>query len=168
MLFVLIGISALFLALPFIVTKKSAPYLLSGYNLLSKEEQQKTDIKSYLVVFRKFHWVLGSTFLVFGLSLYYFLSGTATVLFLGIYPLAAYIIFFMLTLKFFQGALRTYMWVGMIVIFLSMVFVGYLFSDGLDENTLSIHNQTIVIEGNYGEQIAESDIESIQLINDLP
>lgn len=168
MLYVLIGLSALFLILPFIVSEKSAPYLLSGYNMLSKEEQQKVDIKSYFGVFRKFHWVLGSTFLVFGLSLYYFLSSTATVLFLGIYPLAAYIIFFMVTMKFFYGALRTYMWVGMIVISGSAVFVGYLFYNGLNESTLSIQNQTIVIAGNYGERIDESDIGSIQLVNHLP
>lgn len=168
MLIALIAISVLFLAMPFIVTERSAPYLLSGYNMLSRAEQQKVDITSYLVVFKKFHFFLGSSCLGFGLAIYFFAGPTWMMLFFVLFPLAAYFCFLVGTMRFFSGALKTQMWVGIVILALIMIFVGYLFADGLGKNTLLIKGQTIVIEGNYGEAIATSEIASIEWVDQLP
>ena len=52
------------------MNKKNAKYLLSGYNTLSVEEQERFDIESYLIFFRKFVILLTiiSSFLFFILN----------------------------------------------------------------------------------------------------
>ena len=90
MLYAIIGMSLLFVAIGFIVTENNAKYLLSGYNTMSEAERKQFDIKTFISYFRKFHIFLGSSFLVFGLILTYFVNPNVGGIFLGIYPLLAY------------------------------------------------------------------------------
>ena len=46
--------SIIFIIITYTITEKNAKYLLSGYNTMSKEEQEKFDLKNYLIFFRKF------------------------------------------------------------------------------------------------------------------
>ena len=43
-----------FIGVAFLVNEKNAKYLLSGYNTMSKEEQESFDLKNYLIFFKKF------------------------------------------------------------------------------------------------------------------
>jgi hypothetical protein len=45
MLYLLVGLSVLFIALSLILNEQNARYLLSGYNTLSREQQDKVDIR---------------------------------------------------------------------------------------------------------------------------
>ena len=43
-----------FIGVAFLVNEKNAKYLLSGYNTMSKEEQESFDLKNYIIFFKKF------------------------------------------------------------------------------------------------------------------
>ena len=66
MIYVILGLSLLFIGLGFLVTKENAKYLLAGYNTMSAEERKKVNLEKYIPFFRKFHIYLGISFGVFG------------------------------------------------------------------------------------------------------
>ena len=100
MIYVLIGMSLLFVAIGLIVTESNAKYLLTGYNTMSQQEREQVDIKSYIPTFRKFHLSLGISFLVIGLIVHYAIGEHAGGIFLGVYPILAYLYFIWKSNKF--------------------------------------------------------------------
>ncbi|MGB0260305.1 MAG: DUF3784 domain-containing protein [Flavobacteriaceae bacterium] len=62
-----IATGLLYVAISKYINKENAKYLLSGYNTMSKPEQEKFDIVGYLAFFKPFFYNLGiySTFLYF-------------------------------------------------------------------------------------------------------
>lgn len=165
MLYTLIGLSLLFITIGFIVTQNNAKYLLSGYNTLSKEEQNKVDIKTYIAYFRKFHIFLGISFFLIGVLLTYFANENAAGIFIGVYPIFAYIYFIATSSKYFSTKKNK---IGVyILIAILIVTIGFLGRD-LKENKLIINPDSIEFEGSYGEIVPKTEIKSIVLINDMP
>ncbi|TGV04488.1 DUF3784 domain-containing protein [Flavivirga rizhaonensis] len=93
MIYIIIGISTLFIIIAYGVTINNAKYLLSGYNTMSKEERAKFDIDNYIPFFKKFHLILGISCFIIGSSLTLIVSQEAGSIFIGTYPIAAYIYF---------------------------------------------------------------------------
>jgi len=91
MLDAIIGISLT--AIGFVVTEKNAKYLLAGYNTVSNEDRGKFDLKSFLHEFKKFHIPLGISLLTIGLILTLLISESVAAVFLGVYPVVAYLYF---------------------------------------------------------------------------
>lgn len=165
----LIGLSLLFVAIGFIVTESNAKYLLAGYNTMSEEERKKVDIKAYIPYFRKFHVFLGVSFFVIGTLLTYFINENATGIFLGGYPILAYIYFIVTSTKYFNGGIysgknKT----GIFILTGALIFVIIILGLGLKENKLIMHNNSIEFEGSYGEIVPRTEIKSIELVNDKP
>ena len=70
-----------FIIIAYTINEKNAKYLLSGYNTMSKEEQEKFDLKNYLIFFRKFFINLGIySFLIFILFYSIYDEITATII----------------------------------------------------------------------------------------
>ncbi len=66
----------IFVIIAYSINEKNAKYLLAGYNTMSKEEQEKFDLKNYLIFFRKFFLNLTLySFLIF-LLFYILYDGT--------------------------------------------------------------------------------------------
>jgi hypothetical protein len=60
------------------ITKDNAKYLLSGYNTLSAAAQKRFDIVGFLVVFKRFFWLLALLGpILFGIGLLLFPVKTA-------------------------------------------------------------------------------------------
>lgn len=93
MIYVIIGVSILFIAIAYGITINNAKYLLSGYNTMSKEEREKFDINHYIPFLKKFHLFLGVSCLVIGSSLTFIINQKVAAIFLATYPIAAYIYF---------------------------------------------------------------------------
>lgn len=93
MLYIIIGMSLLFLAIAFIVTESNAKYLLAGYNTMNEENRKKVNIKAYMQFFKGFHIFLGISLLILGLLLNTFSSEMITGVVLSLYPILAYIYF---------------------------------------------------------------------------
>lgn len=168
MIYVLIGMSLLFVAIGFVVTEKNAKFLLSGYNTMSEVERNKVDIKKYIPYFRKFHIFLGISFLTIGTFLNYFINENVSGIFLTVYPIIAYIFFISTTTKYFNGVSLKRNKVGVIILIGTLLLVLGLLGYGFQENKLTFDTKSIWLDGSYGEIINPSEIKSIELLNQLP
>jgi Kef-type K+ transport system membrane component KefB len=168
MIIILIGMSLFFVAIGFIVTENNAEYLLAGYNTMSEEERKKFDIKNYIPHFRRFHLFLGISFLVIGLLLHYLIGQEVSGIFLAAYPILAYIYFIGSSHKFSKNGNSKRNKVAVLVMVAALVFVGFIFSQGLKEDKLLIENNAITLTGNYGEVLTVDEIARIELVESLP
>jgi hypothetical protein len=167
MIYVIIAVGLLFVSMGFLVTERNSKYLLSGYNTMSETEQKQFDIGGYIPYFRKFHIFLGVSFGVLGLLLY-FLNENASGVFLGVYPLAAYIYFVWKSTKFSKEGSTIINKVGIVVLTVVLSGVIVLFVFGFKEDNLILHQQKIELTGSYGEVLLNSEIKSVELVNELP
>ncbi|WP_298153607.1 DUF3784 domain-containing protein [Flavobacterium sp.] len=164
-------LSAIFIAIAFTVNENNAKYLLSGYNTMSEVERENFDIKSYMVYFRKFHIFLGVTLLLIAVGLLYFVNSDWSGLFLGTYPLFAYVFFIWKSNQFTKNKskkqrITTYIAMG--VMSLLLLIILYEFKSCLTDNGIIVHNDQIEITGEYGTAINISDLKSIELADQLP
>ena len=86
-------LSFVFIGVGYLITKKNAPYLLSGYNTMSKEKQEQVDLKGLLRFSKRFHINLGVSQAIIGFTLYYLGYDKGLNLFLSTYSIVAYIYF---------------------------------------------------------------------------
>lgn len=168
MIYLFIGMSLLFIAIGSIVTENNAKYLLSGYNTMKEEDQQKFDIKGYIPYFRKFHLFLGISFLVLGLLLYYWVNEETAGVFIGIYPILAYIYFLWSSNKFSKNIKTKWNKLGRYLLLTTLIFIIGAMFIGMKEDKLIIHKQSIEFTGSYGENLNQSEIKSIEIVNSLP
>ena len=168
MIYVIIGMSLLFVAIGFMVTEDNAKHLLSGYNTMSEEDKKKVDIKTYIPYFRKFHIFLGITFLILGTSLTYFVSENAGGIFLGVYPILAYIYFVATSSKYSKGLNSKSNKIGVFILAGTLIFVIGILGYGFKENKLTLDAQSIEFRGSYGEVLNQNEIASIELVNQIP
>lgn len=168
MLYAIIFLSILFFGIAFIVTEKNAKTLLSGYNSLTDSEKEKVDLKNYLDFNKKFHIGLAISFLIIGLFLSYFLGENATGIFLGLFPLIAYVFYFWKSKRYYNGVQgRSFTWAAGIMILL-ILGVAYLFYSGFQEDSLSIYEDYAEISGIYGEKIEFAGIDKVEQVENIP
>lgn len=167
MIYAIIGTGLLFVAIGFMVTEKNAKYLLSGYNTMNEEDRKKFDLKSFLPNFRKFHLFLGISLMVIGLIIYYINENIAGI-FLGVYPILAYIYFISTNLKYAKGLGSQWNKIGIYILAGTLIFVIGILGFGFRENKIKFNEQNVEFLGSYSETLKESEIESIGLTDDLP
>ena len=86
-------LSFVFIGVGCLITEKNAPYLLNGYNTMSKEKQEQVDLKGLLRFSKRFHINLGVSQAIIGFTLYYLGYDKGLNLFLSTYSIVAYIYF---------------------------------------------------------------------------
>ncbi len=96
-------LSLIFLLVGFMVNEKNAPYMLSGYNRLSKEEQQDFDLPSFIRYFRCFHVFLSLSTAGCCWLLYFFEFYQWSKILLVLYPLLAYAFLIWKSNKFYKS-----------------------------------------------------------------
>lgn len=168
MLYTIIGIGLLFIAMAFLVTENNSKYLLSGYNTMSEAERKNVDIKSYIPYFKKFHLFLGISFMVIGLLLHYAIGESASGIFIGVYPILAYIYFMKESNKYWKGSGNKWNKIGLYVLLGSLILVIGLLAMGLKENRLIITADKMEFQGSYGEVLNWNEIKAVDIINELP
>lgn len=162
-------ISSIFFAIAFIITENNAPYLLSGYNTMSKEERLQFDIKSYIPFFRNFHIFLGLTLLIFSLILLYFVNPNWSGLFLVTYPLLAYMYLIWKGMRFSSTKRQNKITYTVIFgLFILLLFIIFEFKNSLEDNKITVKNNKIEIAGDYGTELNIKDIKSIALVEKTP
>lgn len=168
MLFVLLIMSLLFLGIGFLVTENNAKYLLAGYNTMSEAERKKVDIHAYMPYFRKFHLFLGLSFFILGALLNYFVGAKAAGIFMGVYPVAAYLYFVWSGSRFYTGKnAKKGSIIGMFVLTAALIFIVGMFTFGLKDNQLVLEKDSLEFKGNYGERLPIGDIRSVELVGQL-
>lgn len=170
MIYLIIALGVLFASLSFILNKNNARYLLSGYNTMSAEERASYPLDSFLRFFKRFHIFLGISFLVLGLALYYFVDEGTAAMFIGIYPILAYMYFIWQSGSFqskHDHAKKINRWALGILGFV-LVFVLALSFMGRKEDRIYWAGETLTITGMYGTELEATDIISIDLVPELP
>lgn len=162
-------VSLVLLVIAFLITEKNAKYYLSGYNSMSKADQKKTDIKPYIQYFKRFHIFLGISLFVFTMLLTHFISENIGGIFLGIYPILAYLYFMLTSAQYSKGFTnRKNYKIGFIVLSAVLIFVIGLTGLGYKEDQLTFNSSQLSIEGIYGETLSANEIKSITLTPELP
>ena len=171
MIIAILILTTLFIALAFAVTENNAKYLLSGYNTMSEVERQNYDIKSYIPYFRKFHLFLGISLLIISLILFYCVNSDWSGLFLGSYPILAYVFFIWKSDQFTINKSKKQIvtrYISMSVMFLLFIIIIYAFNSSLKDNEIIVTDQKIEITGQYGLEINFGDLKSMNLVDKLP
>ncbi len=161
------GLGIFFLLLPFLLNEKTARYLLAGYNTMSEKEREAFDLKGYLKLFRKFHFFMGLSFIVLGVLLLEFVGENALGIFLGLYPILAYIWFLIKSQRFQNSASKRNKW-ALAVMLLTLLGVLFLFVYGFRENKIELIDEKLVISGMYGVELPLDKLEKLELREDLP
>lgn len=170
MIYVSIGLGLLFFSLGFIITPNNAKYILSGYNTMSREDQEAFPIVEYLKAFKTFHIWFG--ILYTALSVVFHLIDSDWVGYhLGITPIVAYGWFFWTSRKFNEGlsnATKNNTTLGLIILSLTLAFVVGLFIWSDRESSWSYNNGELSIEGPYSITLNVSELDSAVLLDELP
>jgi hypothetical protein len=168
MIWILTGMSLLFVAIGFIVTEKNAGSFLAGYNSLTKEEQARIDIRSYLTFFRKFHVFLGISLGAIGLIANSLSGKNASGIFMVVYPVLAYTWFAWKSNTIPKALHPKFNWTGPLILAGTLIFVTGIIAFGFKEEKLLIGPGRIEIKGIYGEMIKLTDIRNIEMVSRLP
>ena len=162
-------LSFVFSSLAFIVTKSNARYILSGYNTMSDVQRAAVDIDGYLKFHKQFHLFLGISVFVCVMS-YEIIDKNLAGIFLGMYPLLAYVYFLIKSRKYFSGveSQKIGTTAGVSILVLTIGGVGYLFLNGLKNSEILMKEDSLEITGMYGEKISRDQILGVRLISDLP
>lgn len=167
MIYLIGGLSALFIGIGFLLNENNAGSLLAGYNTMSEEEQAKFRLTEFLVFFRQFHVYLGISYLLFGFLIWWLMESSVLGLFIGLYPIFAYMLFIYRAQKFQGSTGRASTW-AILVLGLCAIGIVILFTYGSRPNTINLNQEGVVIEGSYGASWPWEQIEEVQLLEELP
>lgn len=168
MIFAIIFVSLVFISVGFIITEHNAKYLLAGYNTMSEAERKTVDMQSFMPAFKKFHIFLGTSLLVIGSLLYFLVGDSAATTFLSLYPLLAYVYYFIISRKHYSGVSKRKHNLGFIILGVALILVVSLLCFGNKPGNLIIQPEKIEFDGMYGEVLTTSEIASVELVNQLP
>lgn len=166
MIYIILFLGITFIGVSYIVNERNAKYLLSGYNTMSKEQQDAFDLRGYLQHLKRFQIFLGISFTAIGSILYFVWGSDIAGVFIGVYPIAAYLYFLPTARRFFGNSKQ--MKFSLIVMVLSLVLVVGLFFVGFREDPLVVTPEGIEVKGIYSESLTKDEIRSVALVEKLP
>jgi hypothetical protein len=167
-MWLILFLGALFIAVGLLVTKKNAAHVFTRYSNLPYKARTEVDATKEAVGFRRFHFFLGGSLILFGLAIYYLLDPTAGMLFAVFYPLAGYLFFMARSYRQASRKEARTLTFGIVVLAGSILLVLLLMRWGFSPNTIRVSADTLEITGPYGETIRASDIASVTVIDSLP
>jgi hypothetical protein len=168
MVYITIFLGLFFMSIGFLVTEKNARYLLSGYNTMTPEEREQFDLKRYIAFFRNFHVLLGLTFAIAGVLITYLWGTNMAGVFLGIYPLLAYMWFAVKSKRFSQPKGTQWNSIMVYVLGATLIFVLGLMYLGFRENRMHVGDGYINVSGIYGIKLPIQQVATAELVNELP
>lgn len=162
-------LSVVFGSMAFIVTKSNAKFILSGYNTMSEAQRASVDIEGYLKFYRQFHLILGISVFA-GILLLELINKNLAAVFLGMYPLLAYIYFIIRSRKYFSAVKnqKTSTGIAVAILICTLGGVGYLSLNGLKNASLQLNAERLEITGMYGEKIDKDKMLGARLVTELP
>ncbi|MDR2204131.1 MAG: DUF3784 domain-containing protein [Nitrososphaerota archaeon] len=182
-IFVVFGsIIVLFLVMAAFLLKGKGSFLIAGYNTMSKTEQAKYDEKALcrltgilLLVFSfiMILWLIGAYYDIVGLFYCGIILMFASLLSFGIYANTSRRIRNKNNLTRqntvrdgkLEKTTKKVVFVGILIVVITCIFVGVLLVYGYAETTVEISNTHIQIKGMYGVTVDFSDVKNISLIN---
>jgi hypothetical protein len=102
------------------------------------------------------------------LLLHYWVSPNASGVFIGLYPIAAYLWFVWRSRQFTGGAFGQSQRAGMWLLGATLLLVGGLLWLGYRTDTLRVSNSALKISGLYSKTLPAATIKSVELVAELP
>lgn len=169
MIYLVLGLGALFVGLGYLITEKNADTLLSGYNTMSKEEQEQFPLTEYLERFKGFHLRFGIAFSLIGVMLY-LTNEELLGWHLGITPILAYIYFFYQVRDLYKKmeSQKNSFKIGIVILFVTLAFVIGMFFWSDRPSIVELDDQTLKISGPYGIELPLEKIDSLGISKTLP
>ncbi|GAB3172105.1 DUF3784 domain-containing protein [Telluribacter humicola] len=169
MIYVALFLSVIFTSIGFIVTRKNAKYILSGYNTMSDAERANVDINGYLNYFKLFHIILGVSLFVETWVISLINTNWAS-LFMITYPLVAYSWMVIQSTSYTKafGGKRLISYITGGILLLIAVFIGLETLNDFQSNELILNEDSIEIKGSYGMTIQKQDVVALRLVKSLP
>lgn len=109
--------------------------------------------------------------MIIALLLLYFVNPDWCGIFLGTYPILAYIFLVWKSNSFTKAKgtkQRNIAYFTMLVMFFLLMFIVFEFNNSMNDNQITVNKNELIISGSYGETINISDIQSVNLIDSLP
>ncbi|MEC8458932.1 MAG: DUF3784 domain-containing protein [Bacteroidota bacterium] len=169
MIYVVLGLGVLFVGLGYLITEKNADILLSGYNTMSKEEQEQFPLTEYLKCFKGFHLRFGIVFSLIGAA-FYLTNEELLGWHLGITPILAYIYFFYQVRELYtkMESQKNSFKIGIIILIATLAFLIGMFFWSERPSIVELDDQTLKISGPYGIELPLEQIDSLGISNTLP
>jgi len=169
MIYLVLGLGALFVGLGYLITEKNADTLLSGYNTMSKEEQEQFPLTEYLERFKGFHLRFGIAFSLIGVMLY-LTNEELLGWHLGITPILAYIYFFYQVRDLYtkMESQKNAFKIGIGILIATLVFVIGMFYWSNRPSIVELDDHILKISGPYGIELPLEKIDSLGMLKTLP
>ncbi len=161
-------LGALFIAVGLLVTKKNAAHVFTRYAHLPYKMRGEIDASNEAMAFRRFHFFLGGSLVVIGVTIYFLVDPTVAMLFAVFYPLAGYLFFMARSYRQASGKESRALTFGIIVLAGSILIVLLLMRWGFATNEIRMSADRLEISGPYGEKIRMTDIASVAVVDSLP
>jgi hypothetical protein len=152
----------------FLLTEKTAPSMMSGYQKLSAEDKRAFKLTEFVRFFRKFHFIVGGMIMVLSPLLFFFVGEDANSILIIVFPLLAYI-FFIIKIKFYTPAsqqLALNFALGLMIVV--SLGAAVMFYRSIQPGTILVHGHSLEITGIYGKTIDYVDIEEVVLVDSIP
>ena len=155
------------------VHKKRWYFLISGYNMMSKEEQAKVDIEGVAKAIGWMSYILGALFIGMGLLIEFEQWNLLWVITIAIIFVPLCFIFY--SRRFYpKGMKRTSTGspkmkrISMVVTVVTLIGAGIIVYFSIQPTKFNVESEAFEISGMYGDKISWEEISEIQLVNELP
>lgn len=165
MLWLILLFGLFFVGLGFLVNEGNARYLLAGYNTLSESERKKVDLSYFIPFFRRFHVFLGISFTLFGLGAYFAGGPVWANVFIGLYPILAYIYF---VWKQERGSRTGSNKVALVILVVLFAGISLLLYEGFQKDVMRVSAELVQVSGLYGEKMHLETLKSVRVTAELP
>jgi len=151
-------------------------WLISGYNTMSAAKKQKVDTEKLGVLMGNMCFIMG-TLMFTGIML--IVLGQAAIGFIVMSGLVPVIIYILIAAQKYDGnnfdetgkmKTSTKFAIGAILAGLLVIlsFVSYMVIQGFQPSAVTFDQTTLTISGSYGQSISLQDIQSLELLEQLP
>lgn len=159
-------VSVLFIVIGVLISKYKCYWLISGYNTSSKEEKARVEIEKVAKHMGRMCYAIAIIlFLGSVISKYYSISFFSFVILMFI-VFCGYLFYIQ---RFDHNKKsKTETVVVIIICFVAFSITLITFSSGNKPNEIKVTDNNIIIDGSFGTTIKKKEIESIELIEELP
>lgn len=170
MIITMILIAALLVFIGWGVHKKKWYFLISGYNTMSKEQQQNVDVEKLAKSIAYMSYIIALLLVLLGVFTHYELWTllTITTLLIIVVPFIVMI----RSNKYYTdgkgGQNKKVVTISLIVTVITLIFVGIVLFTSMRPTTYTIEEKSITISGSYGDTIAFDEIEQLELLDEMP
>lgn len=149
------------------VHKKKWYFLISGYNMMSKEEKQKVDVENLAKSLAKMAYIMAMLIILLGIFNYYELSTLSIVTTISF--IVVPITFIIRSNKYMKNARspRTKK-ITIIITTITLAFVTVVLVLSLKQTIFTVENESLTISGMYGDTIAFVEMTNVQLLEEMP